>query len=402
MARLHGGRFTPQVPPSGWLPVLSGLAIEGEILTVSAGAWGGNPPPTLTYQWQRCDSGGTGCVPIGGATAVAYTLTSGDVGATIRCVVTGTNPAGQVSATSDPTSVIAASGGGGARTFPDASNTGADPAGFTQTIDRAGGWYNLGNAANPSIVDTEVLGGIYWTGTGTLTLDNVSVDADGTKIWGAINCTGAGNVVARNITVRAHNLGGAQKPKGLGIAVTGSVEIDRCDLSEVCENQIRGGPLYLHDSYFHNIGPGSEPGSGATCHGAGLQINGGGPSGPPDGSIVIQHNMIDEFPGLGFRGGDTGAIYLEGWASHVPQVILDDNFLHGAWAPIVINQSANGVSAALITNNVLVWPDPDVYGSGGYLSNYGTPSVTHTWYGNTIGNLDGTDSGVPVELGDPP
>ena len=32
------------------------------------GSWTGNPAPTFTYQWIRCDCAGTDCAPIGGAT----------------------------------------------------------------------------------------------------------------------------------------------------------------------------------------------------------------------------------------------------------------------------------------------------------------------------------------------
>jgi hypothetical protein len=91
-------------------PTISGSATQGQTLTGGNGSWTGNPPPTLTDQWQRCDSGGANCVAIGGAVGTTYVLTAGDVGATIRLQVTGTNTAGSAVATSNQTAVVTASG----------------------------------------------------------------------------------------------------------------------------------------------------------------------------------------------------------------------------------------------------------------------------------------------------
>ena len=54
-----------------------------------------------TYQWQRCNSDGTGCVDISGATNSTYTLTTGDVGKRIRCKGTKDGITATVSALSD-------------------------------------------------------------------------------------------------------------------------------------------------------------------------------------------------------------------------------------------------------------------------------------------------------------
>ena len=53
------------------------------------GTWTGNPAPTFTYQWQRCDTAGANCVDIASATAQTYQLVAADVGATVRVNVTG-------------------------------------------------------------------------------------------------------------------------------------------------------------------------------------------------------------------------------------------------------------------------------------------------------------------------
>ena len=79
-------------------PWVSGTAIEGEILTVERGAWSGAEPITYSYQWQRCNAEYEDCADISGATAGTYTLTSADLGSTVRAVLTAKNTVGEGSA----------------------------------------------------------------------------------------------------------------------------------------------------------------------------------------------------------------------------------------------------------------------------------------------------------------
>lgn len=87
-----GSAPTYNTPPS-----ISGTAVVGQTLTVTAGGWSGSPTPTLSYQWYR------GATPISGATSTTYTLVQADAGNTsnIKCVVTATNSAGSASADSN-------------------------------------------------------------------------------------------------------------------------------------------------------------------------------------------------------------------------------------------------------------------------------------------------------------
>jgi hypothetical protein len=85
-------------------PTVTGTEQQGKILTAHNGTWTGSP--TFTYRWQRCDSDGTGCGNIDNAAAKTYTLTSTDVGRTVRVNVTGTNKDGQATASSKVTAVI--------------------------------------------------------------------------------------------------------------------------------------------------------------------------------------------------------------------------------------------------------------------------------------------------------
>ena len=97
------------IPPSnGERPTVSGLAREGEVLSLGDGVWSGSAPLALAYRWERCDVTGSSCVEIGGATSRTYTLAAGDAGSRVRGVVTAGNPGGAASARSDATDVVAA------------------------------------------------------------------------------------------------------------------------------------------------------------------------------------------------------------------------------------------------------------------------------------------------------
>lgn len=87
-------------PTNTTLPAISGLLEVGETLTAYPGVWTG--APTFTYQWQNEGAN------IVGATSQTYVLQAGDTGDNIRVIVTGTNTAGNASATSPATDVIAA------------------------------------------------------------------------------------------------------------------------------------------------------------------------------------------------------------------------------------------------------------------------------------------------------
>ena len=97
------------VPLNTALPAISGTAAEGEELTATTGTWIGSGPIDHTYQWERCNAAGNGCVPITGATGPAYTPGADDAGSTIRVVVIATNRIGPGNpAASIPTTVVTA------------------------------------------------------------------------------------------------------------------------------------------------------------------------------------------------------------------------------------------------------------------------------------------------------
>ncbi len=95
-------------PSSTSAPVISGSAQDGQTLTASPGSWSGTPPIGYAYQWQRCDTTGSNCVAVTGATTSSYQLTAGDVGSTLEVIVTASNAAGSVTQSSAPSATVTA------------------------------------------------------------------------------------------------------------------------------------------------------------------------------------------------------------------------------------------------------------------------------------------------------
>lgn len=106
MAAAGAVAVSPPVNTSA--PVIDGVLRAGQVVT-AASAWSGAGEIDFAYQWQRCDASSASCAAIGGASAQSYVLTTADVGATLRVVVTATNSGGSTSATSSATAVVRAS-----------------------------------------------------------------------------------------------------------------------------------------------------------------------------------------------------------------------------------------------------------------------------------------------------
>lgn len=93
-------------PVNSSLPVITAIAQFGSLLGASTGSWSG-VPTNYTYQWFRCDSNGSNCVPIVGANSQTYVLLAdADVGATLRVTVTASNGSGSSSAQSAASAVV--------------------------------------------------------------------------------------------------------------------------------------------------------------------------------------------------------------------------------------------------------------------------------------------------------
>ncbi len=100
--------ITAGPPVNTELPVISGAAKEGEILSASTGIWVGGEPFSYTYQWKSCNSSGESCSNISGATGSTYKLASSSVGKTLRVAVTSKNSVSATEATSSASAVVVA------------------------------------------------------------------------------------------------------------------------------------------------------------------------------------------------------------------------------------------------------------------------------------------------------
>jgi Big-like domain-containing protein len=83
----------PAAPVPSTAPGISGIAQQGKTLTASSGAWS-NKPTSFAYSWQDCDSSGSACSPISGATSSTYILQASDVGQYVSVQVTASNLGG--------------------------------------------------------------------------------------------------------------------------------------------------------------------------------------------------------------------------------------------------------------------------------------------------------------------
>jgi hypothetical protein len=177
--------------------VISGTAQQGYTLNASNGSWSGSPT-SYAYQWQDCSTSGGSCVNISGAMSNSYTLQGGDVGDTIRVVVTASNANGSTPATSAATAVVSSGGGGAscslnATTANYASQIAAATPG--QTVCLASGNYTgfTGTSkAAPGITITSAPGATVTFNSGiTLNLSNVqNFTLDGTAGGGTMTVGG--------------------------------------------------------------------------------------------------------------------------------------------------------------------------------------------------------------------
>jgi hypothetical protein len=87
------------------LPAITGTAQQGQTLTASTGTWSWSPT-SFAYQWRDCNTSGSSCSDIAGATSATYVPQASDIGSTIRVVVTATNTYGSTPATSTQTGVV--------------------------------------------------------------------------------------------------------------------------------------------------------------------------------------------------------------------------------------------------------------------------------------------------------
>ena len=87
-------------PVNTALPLISGSLHLGNTLQASTGSWTGLTSNSFRYQWSRCNSNGSSCAGISGATGQSYGVGNVDLGNALRVSVTATNASGATNATS--------------------------------------------------------------------------------------------------------------------------------------------------------------------------------------------------------------------------------------------------------------------------------------------------------------
>jgi hypothetical protein len=153
-------------------PTISGTVRQGELVTAGAGTWSGAQPMTFAYQWRRCDANGTSCSNIIGATSKTYTLTSADVGNTLRVRVRASNDAGSGTATSVPSAVVA-----GQPPKSISLHTGQSVVVYGRAVNLFGSVAN-GQAGEPVTVSEHQLPS--FSGAGVRTVVTIQTTTDGT------------------------------------------------------------------------------------------------------------------------------------------------------------------------------------------------------------------------------
>jgi hypothetical protein len=109
-----GGAVTAStLPASVGEPSISGTAVGGQVLTEHHAPWSGGPS-SYADQWEACDSAGTACAPIPGATGTRLKLGPAQLGQTIRVSEVAANTFGTAAAvTSAATQPVLAAPGAG-------------------------------------------------------------------------------------------------------------------------------------------------------------------------------------------------------------------------------------------------------------------------------------------------
>jgi hypothetical protein len=100
-------RHASALPTNTLPPTVIGSAMVGGTLQASPGSWTGSPPPSLAYQWSRCDLDGRSCATLGDSTGVKYSPGGADIGARLVVGVIASNRRGSTFATSSATDIVA-------------------------------------------------------------------------------------------------------------------------------------------------------------------------------------------------------------------------------------------------------------------------------------------------------
>jgi hypothetical protein len=200
----------PTAPTNTAAPTATGTATEGQTLSATTGSWESNPTG-YTYQWQDCNTSGTNCTNIAGATASTHVLTTSDVGDTLRVLVKASNAGGTGESTSGATAVVVAKQSGGTSEscfsspescgYPGPQNTGVANC---SALKASGG---------KTITKAETVEGLDITGEVVVAASGVKFNNDCIEVNGneeegsaaVVLNNGASNFTISNSTIRGKN-----------------------------------------------------------------------------------------------------------------------------------------------------------------------------------------------------
>jgi hypothetical protein len=200
----------PTAPTNAALPAVSGTTTEGQTLSATNGSWEGNPT-SYAYQWQDCNTTGTSCTAIAGATASTRTLAASDVGHTLRVVVKAANAGGSAEATSGATAVVAAVQTGGT---PEGCFASPESCGYPGPNDTGvANCAALKASGGKTITKSETVEGLDITGEVVIDASNVKLNDDCIEVNGGeeqgsaavILDNGASSFTISNSTIRGKN-----------------------------------------------------------------------------------------------------------------------------------------------------------------------------------------------------
>lgn len=156
----HFGKVA-SYPETVTSPAVSGNAVPGGTMTVSAGVWAPAVAPTMSYQWLRCTSASGGCTNISGATSSTYVVQNADAGLRLTARTTAANAAGS------------------AQTTPMMSL----PVGYAGAVGSASpsSYFRLGEASGTTTATNEYYQGGHGTYGSGITLGQKGIDPPGTS-----------------------------------------------------------------------------------------------------------------------------------------------------------------------------------------------------------------------------
>jgi hypothetical protein len=318
-------------PASIVLPKISGTAVAGQTLTATTGSWS-NSPTGYAYQWQDCTPLSVLCANVNGATKSTYALGGGDVGETVRVVVTASNAGGSVDAASGVTATVGEAGGESANCidnlaacgYPDPSSSNVGPGVPCSSLTPAG---DMTITKSGTTVQNMNISGQVAIDASNVTLTHDCITNDGGGEGGSavvmVEHSGVGAQIDYSDISGANN-------------TSGSVE------EAVRTNYANMNTTVDHD-YLYNCGE--------CFHGAGTLTN----------SYVTANAEInpgqsdeDHYEGI-YYGGGAGPLVVE------HDTIIDP---HDQTAAIFVSHDFGDVTTLTITNNVLEGGDYVIYGGG--------------------------------------